>query len=105
VIALVASGVGLVLLGMTLLVLGSAVGWFVLGVAVVPLAVAEWVSYGLSHLSPTSGTGFDDLAESEMLAHIAATPTAQQLAEAAMQTTSAQFFAVRFVSRRRFSAI
>ncbi|MFZ1459090.1 MAG: AAA family ATPase [Candidatus Saccharimonadales bacterium] len=96
VIALVASGVGLVLLGMTLLVLGSAVGWFVLGVAVVPLAVAEWVSYGLSHLSPTSGTGFDDLAESEMLAHIAATPTAQQLAEAAMQTTSAQFFAVRF---------
>lgn len=96
VVVLIVAGIGLSVFGVILLLIASSVGWFMLGVAVVPLAVAEWARYGLTNLPLTPGSGFHDIAESEMLAHVPVSPTAQQLADAAMRARSAQFFAVRF---------
>ena len=90
-IGLLASGVAIYLI-----YIGNTVGWIIGGCAALPLAIAEWVQYGLTNIAPSTGDSFDDVVESDMLKYIPASPSAQQLATAAMSARSGQFFAARF---------
>ena len=89
-------GVLFLVLALWLLVSGQPIGWFIAGCGAVPLAIAEWTRYGLSSLEPAVGDTFDAVAESELLAHIPASPSPQHLAIAAVTVRSGQFFAARF---------
>lgn len=93
---LVLSAVLLGLGGSGLLAVGVSLGWLFIGLAVWPLLVVHWYSHGLMELPPIDGPNLDDKLEITMLAHLPATFSPQDLADAAMRTRSGQFFVTRF---------
>lgn len=83
--------------GITLVVLGWAMGWAVIGLAAAPAMVVEWYKRGLKKLPIIKdGVRVDDLLESEILGRLPTDPTPQQIAETVSATTGGFFFAVRF---------
>ena len=83
--------------GIALVVIGVAIGWALLGLAVIPIMIVEWFKYELHDVPAIkNGTRVDDLLESDILALISDQPTPQYIAMAISRTTGGQFFAARF---------
>ena len=86
----------LVLGGALLLLAGLGLGWFVSFLAAWPAMALLWKKGDLDKLPPGTTNQLHDILESEVLAHVKPDLTPKQLAEAAMQARSGQFFAARF---------
>ena len=86
----------LLLAGALLIYLHVSVGWLVMSLASPLVMVIVWMQRGLTTITVSGGNTLPDRLESAVLGKLPNNPTPTQLAEAAMQTSSGQFFAGRF---------
>lgn len=88
----------LILVGaVALLVTGISIGWFVLGLAALPIILIEWYNGELSNLQPDKNpTSLDGVVSGEILGKLPKNPSPQQIANAIATTQSGLFYAVRF---------
>ncbi len=84
------------LVGLTLLVVGYALGWLVIGIACVPFMLYEWYKYELHHLPSGPGQNIDDILSGDILGQLPEHPTPLDIAQAVGAVSSGLFFAVRF---------
>ncbi len=89
VVLLVAAGVGL-------LVYGLSVGWFLLGLAIIPQIIHEWKGQELRHLPSAKGDTIDAVLSGDLLGQLPKQPTPYDLATAVGRVSSGQFMGVRF---------
>lgn len=83
--------------GLALLVIGSAVGWALIGLLAVPLMVVEWYTHELRDVPfIAGGARVDDLLDSEVLGLLNDQPTPQHIATVLSKTNGGQFFSIRF---------
>ncbi len=87
----------LLLLGVSSLVIGLALGWALLGLAAIPAMIAQWYSMELCDVprNVTERTIHDRL-DAELLAVLSRQPTPKEIALALMQVNGGLFFEVRF---------
>ena len=88
--------------GAYLTVLGVPLGWWVFSLTVWPLVVVAWYHGELRELPPQPGDAIADRLEGDVLAQLPQQPSPRDIAHAAMQSTSGQFFAGRFGVASRF---
>ena len=87
----------LLLLGLGLLVISSAAGWLLLGVATVPAMVAHWYRTELQNIPIIKDERtIQARTETSLLAHLTEQPTPKELAYALMHISGDTFFSVRF---------
>ncbi len=87
----------LVVAGGGLLAVRSATGWFVIGLAALPLMVAGWARDELHHLPARSqGVRIDDILSGDVLGRLPENPTPRDIALAVGQVQSGQFMGIRF---------
>ncbi len=85
-----------IILGIVLLVFGSPIGVIVLSLAGPLNAIYLWQKHGLHTIPTKAGDNIDDMLESSVLAYLQKNPSPKDLAMAAMNARSAQFFVSRF---------
>lgn len=90
------AGVGLILSGLAFVLLDMALGWLMLGLAAIPLALLEWFRGELSDIPNTKGETFDSVASSALLGYMPKKPSPLDVSRAVLKTPSGQFMAVRF---------
>lgn len=95
-IMLLLVGVAGMTFGVMLLVVGEPAGWLLVGLSVIPLLPLIWYEAELRLLPPFSSGRIDERLDGMVLAHVGEHPSPKDLAHAAMQATSGQFFAARF---------
>lgn len=89
--------VALILGGITLVLIGFAVGWFVLGLAAIPAMYVEWYNGELKALPvDRKSESIDAWLEGNILARLPKDASPKQIAEIVGSVNSGQFFAVRF---------
>lgn len=87
----------LLISGLALLAIGSALGWLCIGLAALPAMIVEWWNGELKKLaSKPKGSSLTDILDSEILGQLPEHPTAAQIATVVGQTAGAQFFGARF---------
>jgi len=87
----------LLLGGVSLLVVGVAVGWLVAGLAAVPLMIQLWYNRELKLLpSPKSPSTIDDFLAADILGQLPADPTPHDIATAVGRVSGGHFFGARF---------
>lgn len=91
-------GLGLVcvILGLALLIVSESFGWVLIGFGMIPVVIAYWAKQGLRDIKPDTGESLDAVVDSELLAYLPEKLTPKSLVQAAMKTSSGQFFAARF---------
>ncbi len=82
--------------GVFSLVGGWSLGWLLLGIGVSLWSIYKWQSEALRTIPTGSGDTLDSILEPQVLAYLPRELTPRHLALAAMRSTSAQFFVVRF---------
>ncbi|MFZ1250098.1 MAG: AAA family ATPase [Candidatus Microsaccharimonas sp.] len=83
--------------GISLLILGFALGWALNGVSVLPVMVVQWYKHELREVPiDTSRRSIDARADSELLALLSPQPSPKELALALMKINGGLFFEVRF---------
>jgi len=103
VLTLEIGAVMLVIVGIAALFLGYAIGWALIGCAMLPAMVAAWYRTSLLALPPVkNGTRIDELLDSSILGILPSQPTPQQIVMAAGASISGQFFAARLGVGRSF---
>lgn len=87
----------LLVFGLFFLVIGMAIGWAAIGLAVIPAMVVQWYKYELRDV-PIDATrrSVDARMDAELLALIEKQMTPRQLALALMRVNGGLFFEVRF---------
>lgn len=85
----------LLLGGIALLVVHSALGWFLVGFAALPFMLLEWDRYELEQPKTVPGS-VDGLMSGDVLGRLGKNPTPQQVADAAASVQGGLFFAIRF---------
>jgi ATP-dependent Clp protease ATP-binding subunit ClpC len=96
VVALVVLATMLALLGVGFLVLGSALGWCVVGLAALPLMFALWDAYDLDDIPAGNTPGVDQVLESNILGRLPDNASPQKIAQAALHSPAARFMLARF---------
>ncbi|MES2630529.1 MAG: ATP-dependent Clp protease ATP-binding subunit [Patescibacteria group bacterium] len=87
----------LVAVGIVALIVGLAIGWALIGLAVIPGMISEWYKYELSNVPiDASKQSIDSLLDSELLALLPDQPSPKDIAMALMQANGGLFFEVRF---------
>ncbi len=85
------------LAGVGLVLLGSAVGWLLFGLAAIPAALVEWWHGELDELVPSKNVAsIDDVLDAQLLQAIPANGGIDAIAAALAKTRGAQFFGARF---------
>ena len=83
--------------GVIFLGLGVAVGWALIGLAVIPAMISEWYKSELKSVPMVEGgKRIDDLIESELLGLLPMQPTPHDIASIIGRTNGGYFFSVRF---------
>lgn len=93
---LVGLSVMLALGGVGLLVLGMAIGWFVISLAALPLIFVVWYRRYLRGLNPGKSDSMDSRMEASLLAALPEHLTPKTLAQAVARSRGGQFMTVRF---------
>lgn len=97
VMLLTISVVAMTLGGITLVVLGFSIGWFVFGLAALPAMYVEWYNGELKQLSVDSkGSSIDAWLEGDILARLPENASPKQIASIVGTVRSGMFFAARF---------
>jgi ATP-dependent Clp protease ATP-binding subunit ClpC len=87
----------ILVLGIYLLIIELAVGWAVIGLAVVPAMIAEWCNGELKNLiAIDKPRSLDDVISVDVLGRLSRRPTPRELAEVVSGVAGGQFFAARF---------
>jgi ATP-dependent Clp protease ATP-binding subunit ClpC len=87
----------LIFIGIMALAVGMALGWALIGLAVVPAMIVEWYKYELKDVPiSTIGNSVDNVLDSELLALLPEQPTPKEIAMALMQANGGLFFHIRF---------
>lgn len=94
--------VTLFLFGVGLLVMGSAIGWVLIGLGAFPSMLLLWYRYDLMSVAVGGGSDLDQILDGVVLGAIPAQPSPRQIAEAAMRTQSGRFMTVRLGLSARF---
>lgn len=85
------------IIGIGLSVLGVALGWVFIGLAVIPAMAVEWYNGELKNLTPTSDPrSIDDLLAGDILGYLSRRPTPREVAMIVSGLSGGRFFAVRF---------
>lgn len=84
------------LFGAYIVFIGDSVGWIIISFVIWPILVLVWYRYELQMVPVGPNNSLDDRLESDILAHLPDNPSPHDIAEAAMEATSGQFFALRF---------
>lgn len=83
--------------GIVLLGLEIAIGWALIGLAVIPAMISEWYKSELKNVPVVeNGKRIDDLIESELLGMLPAQPTPHDIASIVGRTNGGFFFSARF---------
>jgi ATP-dependent Clp protease ATP-binding subunit ClpC len=83
--------------GGSLLVVGAAVGWLIVGLAAVPLMLQLWYHRELKVLPPAKAAKtIDDVLAADILGQLPADPTPHDIATAVGRVYGGQFFGARF---------
>jgi len=85
----------LVLGGVGAVVVEMPVGWFLIGLAALPVMLIEWYGGELHH-PPSEGESIDGLMSGDVLGLLGKNPTPQEVAKAAAKVRGGMFFALRF---------
>jgi len=87
----------LLILGIVLIVIGSAFGWIFIGLSAIPAMIGEWYVRELKEVPRTkNGTRVDDLIDSEILGLLPSQPSPQNIAAIVGKVNGGFFFAARF---------
>lgn len=82
--------------GVILLVLGSSLGWLIMGLAAIPYLLTEWYDGELHHLPTGKDEKADSLLSGDILGQLPKNPTPQDVAKAVGEVPSGWFMAGRF---------
>lgn len=88
--------------GGSLLFIGVSIGWLVVGLAAIPLAIKEWYDHYLKALPVGRGNSIDMLLAGDILGQLPANPSPHDVASAIGKVSSGQFFGARFGLTARF---
>lgn len=94
--------ISLLVIALSTLLLGIAVGWLALGLAAIPAMLLEWHRGDLSDIPRGKGNDLSDIVSSDLLGHLRKGDSPLAIAEAVMKTSSGQFMAVRMGLTSRF---
>ena len=87
----------LIITGGAFVVTGMSFGWFVAGLAALPILFKEWYEHELHHLSsPRKIDSLDDIISGDILGQLPKNPTPHDIATAVGRVSSGQFMGVRF---------
>lgn len=87
----------LLVAGFSLIIMQLAIGWTLIGLAVIPAMIVEWYNGELRHLAvSTSGQSIDGILSAEVLGCLSRTPTPEEVATVVSQLNGGHFFTVRF---------
>lgn len=88
---------GLVVLGLCLLILGSAFGWLIMGVSALPAMIYQWWRWHLYRLEVTPNPiRVDDVLSSSVLGRLPENPSPADIASIVGTTSGGLFLALRF---------
>ena len=86
----------LILLGAVIVfVAGWSIGWAVMGVAVIPFMISQYVAHYVRDLPPKMTVAVTDRIEGSVLGHLPARPTPADVASAVGRVSSGQFMGAR----------
>ena len=86
----------LILLGTVIVfVAGWSMGWAVMGVAVIPFMISQYVAHYIRDLPPKMTVAVTDRIEGSVLGHLPARPTPADVASAVGRVSSGQFMGAR----------
>ena len=86
----------LILLGIVIVfVAGWSMGWAVMGVAVIPFMIGQYVAHYVRDLPPKMTVAVTDRIEGSVLGHLPARPTPADVASAVGRVSSGQFMGAR----------
>lgn len=86
----------LILLGTVIVfVAGWSMGWVVMGVAVIPFMISQYVAHYVRDLPPKMTVAVTDRIEGSVLGHLPARPTPADVASAVGRVSSGQFMGAR----------
>jgi ATP-dependent Clp protease ATP-binding subunit ClpC len=100
-IALVMLAVLLVTLGVLAIVSHISWGWFIVGLAALPIMLFEWYHGDLEH-PPVTTNSVDGLLSGDVLGQLGKNPTPKDVAVATASVRGGQFFAIRFGITKNF---
>ncbi len=87
----------LVVLGILLIILSSALGWVFVGLASIPAMIVQWYNGELKHIPiAKNAKTIDDLLSGEVLGRLSKKPTPQDVANIVGKLPGGYFFSVRF---------
>jgi ATP-dependent Clp protease ATP-binding subunit ClpC len=97
-ITILSSSVVVILfLGVVLIILESALGWFFIGLASIPAMIARWYIGELKHIPAVKNPKtIDDVLSGEVLGRLSKKPTPYEVATIVSQLPGGYFFSVRF---------
>ena len=97
VMALSATVILLLAFGILLITFGSAIGWTIIGLSIVPAMVVEWYQGELYHLAVAKKPkSTDDVLSGEILGRLSKQPTPREVASVISRLPGGYFFAARF---------
>lgn len=87
----------MVFLGLYLLLLGSCLGWVLLGVGVIPLVFTQWYQGELRHLAIDGDSkSIDGIISAEVLGRLSKNSSPKELAQVISELNAGKFFYLRF---------
>lgn len=90
-------------LGLYLLLLGSSLGWLLLGVGVVPLVFTQWYQGELRHLAIDGDSkSIDGIISAEVLGRLSKKSSPKELAQVISKLNAGKFFHLRFGLNPKF---
>ena len=97
VVALMVSMLALLALGVGILVLGSSIGWALVGLSAIPAMAVEWYEGELHHLVVSNKPrSIDDILSGEVLGRLSKHPTPREVAVVICSLYGGHFFMARF---------
>lgn len=89
--------VGLLIVGISLITFGSAIGWALIGLSVVPAMIVEWYNGELHHQAAIKKPKtIDDVLSSDVLGRLSKNPTPREVAGIISEVSGGRFFTARF---------
>ena len=87
----------LLIVGISLIIVGSAYGWILIGLSAIPAMVVEWYNGELHHMAITNKTeSIDGVLSADILGRLPKKPSPRDVAVIVSCVTGGQFFAARF---------
>lgn len=81
--------------GLSILIFGYSIGWFLICLAALPFMVYQWYDGDLKNLPPAQGNSIDSILSVDILSHLSNRMSPLQIGDIVARTQSCQFMAAR----------